>query len=72
MDGYTIAWLLWLAMFGVVEGIAVFNKQAGDTLSEHVWKWFSIRDKGKGWLARRTVLGGFLVWLLLHMMGVGG
>lgn len=70
MSGFTVAWLLWLAMFLVVEGIALFNKEKGDTLSEHIWKWFSVKDKGKGWLARRFVLAAFLVWLLLHMLGV--
>ena len=68
MSGFTIAWLLWLAMFLVVEGIALFRKERGDTLSEHVWKWFRIHDKPRQWTWRRAVLAIFLVWLLVHMV----
>ncbi len=71
MDGYTIAWILWILAFGVIEGKALMNKQAGDTLSEHVWAWFSVADKGKAWRIRRVVLLGFLSWLLVHFMGGG-
>ena len=71
MDGFTIAWLMWLAMFGVIEGVALVRKEPGDTLSEHIWKWFSIKDKAKGWVVRRGVLALFLLWLGLHMLGVG-
>ena len=71
MDGFTIAWLMWLAMFGVIEGVALVRKESGDTLSEHIWKWFSIKDKAKGWVVRRGVLALFLLWLGLHMLGVG-
>lgn len=68
MSGWTVAWLLWFAMFLVVEGFALFNKERGDTLSEHVWKWFQIRSKPNQWTWRRAVLAIFLVWLLVHMV----
>jgi hypothetical protein len=68
MDGFTVAWLLWLAMFAVIEGVAIFNKRSDDTLSEHVWKWFSVRNKSRGWLLRRGVLALFLTWLTVHML----
>ena len=71
MSGYTFAWILWVAMFAVIEGTALFNKNSGDTLSEHVWEWFSVKEKGKGWRARRTVLLGGLAWLLVHFMSGG-
>lgn len=71
MDGFTIAWIMWLAMFGVIEGIALIRKDSGDTLSEHIWKWFSVKDKATGWQARRGVLAVFLVWLTAHMLGAG-
>ncbi len=45
MSGYTIAWLVWLAYFGVVEGMALFNSKGGDTLSEHVWAWFGTQRR---------------------------
>lgn len=68
MNGWTVAWLLWLAAFLVIEGFAIFNKDRGDTLSEHVWKWFKINDKPRQWTWRRGVLAIFLVWLLVHMV----
>ena len=68
-DGFTVAWILWLAMFVVIEGAAIFRKEGGDTLSEHVWKWFSVREKAAGWKARRAVLAGFLAWLSAHLLG---
>lgn len=43
MSHWLIYWLSWGAMFLVAEGIALFNKTSGDTLSETVWNWL----KGK-------------------------
>lgn len=68
---YTVLWLIWLALFGAIEGAAIANKKPGDTLSEHVWRWFSISDKGKGWRARRVTLLAFLVWLIAHFLTGG-
>lgn len=68
MSGFTLAWLLWLAMFATVEGVALVRKERGDTLSEHIWHWFQIRDKPRQWTWRRAVLAVFLVWLLVHMV----
>ena len=68
MNGWTVAWILWLAMFAVIEGAALIRKGRGDTLSEHIWDWFQIRDKPRQWTVRRAVLAGFLVWLLVHMV----
>lgn len=68
MSLFTWAWVFWLAMFAVIEGAAIFNKQPDDTLSEHVWKWFQIREKPRQWTVRRWALAVFLVWLLVHMV----
>lgn len=68
MDGYTIAWLLWLAMFLAIELPALLDKKPGGTLSENVWDWFRIRDKPRAWTWRRIVLALFLAWLLIHMV----
>jgi hypothetical protein len=70
MSWYTWAWLLWLAWFLAVEGVALANKRDGDTLSEHVWKWFHVRDPRPTWLVvvGRIVLGLFLLWLCLHLV----
>lgn len=68
MTWYTWAWIFWLAFFAVIEGIALADKDRGDTLSEHIWKWFRIRDKPRQWTWRRAVLAIFLCWLLVHMV----
>lgn len=66
---YTVAWLLWLAALGVLEGSALFNKITGDTLSEHDWAWFHVFDPDAGpwWVVARVLLGAFLLWLAAHM-----
>ena len=67
MSGWTWAWLVWLAAFLIIEGAALIDKDRGDTLSEHIWKWFNIKTRRWHW--RRWVLAVFLVWLLVHMLG---
>ncbi len=69
LDGtYTMLWGIWIALFLAIEGAAIFNKQPGDTLSEHVWKWIGKKGYAKpsGWKWRRIALGGFLAWLVAH------
>lgn len=68
---WTILWLIWIIFFGVIEGAAVFNKTKGDTLSEHIWKWFSIKSKAKGWRIRRFTLLALLTWLITHFLTGG-
>lgn len=71
MDLYTVLWLAWLALFGAIEGAALKNKRSGDTLSEHVWRWFSIADKGAAWRVRRCALLAILAWLVAHFVTGG-
>lgn len=80
MSVYTIAWLVWLAYFLVVEVMALFNSKPGDTLSEHVWAWFGTQRrkpgeaarKPSGWTQfRRFALLAFLAWLTLHFLSGG-
>lgn len=75
LDGYTIAWLAWLAAFVVIEGKALLNRRPDDTLSEHVWKWFATADMSRpvtGWVRfRRFVLLAFLAWLVAHFLTGG-
>lgn len=47
---YTMAWVLWLALFAVIEGMALVNSRKGDTLSEHVWAWFGIGSRYGGFI----------------------
>lgn len=81
-SGYTWAWAAVGVAALVIEGVALFNSRAGDTLSEHVWAWLGVRtakfttpgEPGAGrvvtpkWTLRvaRFSLVTFLVWLLLH------
>ncbi len=71
MDGWTVAWLLWLAMFAAIEGPAIFNNRTGDTLSEKVWAWFAVKDKPRGWQLRRFILLAFMAWLAVHFLTGG-
>jgi len=76
MSGYTWAWLTWLGAFVAIEGRALLNKSAGDTLSEHVWQWFATAQgstgKPSGWVrARRLGLLAFMAWLSVHFMTGG-
>ena len=65
---YTELWALWLLFFAVIEGAAIANKEKGDTLSEHVWKWIGKRGypKPSGYKWRRGALGVFFAWLIAH------
>jgi hypothetical protein len=67
----TLAWMIWLGMFVAIEGAALKDKKPGDTLTEHVRKWFAIGDKPDGWKARRGALIAFLIWLPLHFFNIG-
>lgn len=68
MDAYTIAWAAWGLIFAVIEGLALANKKEGDTLSEHVWKWFQSKKDNPKALALRTTLFGFMAWLTTHFV----
>ena len=68
LDTYTCLWIIWGLFFLAIEGAAIANKQSGDTLSEHVWKWIGKKgyEKPSGYKWRRAVLGFFLLWLIIH------
>ncbi len=68
---YTTAWLVWIVMFFAIEVPAIFNKQEGDTLSEHIWKWFSVNVKSKGWRIRRIGLMATFCWIVVHLFTGG-
>jgi hypothetical protein len=72
VDYYTVAWLIWIALFCVIEYHAIKDPASGDTLSEHVWYWFETNipksERDWVWLIKRIVLVGFLVWLLGHFL----
>jgi hypothetical protein len=54
--------------FAIQEGWALADKDRGDTLSEHVWAWFHIRDARPTplvWAGRAFLIIG-AVWLGGH------
>lgn len=75
MSNYTIAWIAWGIIFVITEGIALADRDRGDTLSEHVWKWFRVKGAmptKTGW-ALRAILAGFMIWLSGHFVfGIWG
>ena len=71
MTTYTLAWVLWWAAFFIIEGKALADKKPGGTLSEHLWDWFSVNEKGRAWRLRRILMIGILAWLCLHFI-LGG
>lgn len=67
----TWAWLVALGLLLALEVVALVNRQPGDTLSEHVWRWFSVGDRAPFWRLRRVVLLAFMAWLTVHFMTGG-
>ena len=64
---YSIAWLAWLAAFGVVEGIAILKKRWSGTLTEQTRKLFHT-DSRKGRLAFAVTWSMFGLWFLGHVL----
>ena len=75
MSWYTVAWILWILAFVVIEGIALADSRRNDTLSEHVWTWFSLKgEKGslRWWQAiLRFGFMAFMAWLTIHFLTGG-
>lgn len=70
MDFFTVAWLTLAILVLIVELIAALNNRSNDTLTQYVYKIFSIKEKGKLWWLRRSLLLAIMVTLTLHFMGV--
>jgi hypothetical protein len=70
---YWGTWLIGLVLAGflIPEGIAIKDKQGGDTLSENVKRWFHTDTPGGGWTFAGTWLtaAGAWVWFLGHILG---
>lgn len=79
------AWIGWILLFCLLEGFAFYKHGPGYTLSEHVWKWFAIKDANARhnndirnpqpitWVVRgrRFLLLAFLAWLVAHFLTGG-
>ncbi len=77
MTVWTWLWLAWGVLFLVIEGVALANREHGDTLSEHVWRLFGIGRPGNrpavtgSVRLRRFLLLAFMAWLALHFLTGG-
>ena len=70
MDVWTILWLAWGALFGVIETAAIRNDSKGDTLSEHFRRWFrtDTHHGRTGWI---ITSGVFFAWFVVHIAVAG-
>jgi hypothetical protein len=68
---WTWAWIFWLVIFFAIEIPAALNNTSGDTLTENIRSWFSIKHKGRAWRIRRIALLSLLAWLVVHFLAVG-
>lgn len=71
MTVYSVAWLVWVGVFIVLETAALINGTPNDTLSEHVWRWFGLHASGVWAVIRRAILAGALGWLVVHFLSAG-
>ncbi|MEK9736188.1 MAG: hypothetical protein VW362_07035 [Candidatus Nanopelagicales bacterium] len=62
MSLFTVAWVLWISAFIVIEGVALIRKERGDTLSEQVW--FALKKAPVLW----WVGAGFMLWVTGHFL----
>ncbi|OFW65175.1 MAG: hypothetical protein A2135_08650 [Actinobacteria bacterium RBG_16_67_15] len=62
MKTWDYVWLTWLLAFLVAEGIALVDKDPGDTLSEHVWRWFKVRTVKATRIQWQTANNGEEAW----------
>lgn len=63
---WTILWIAWILMFAGIELVAVINDSRGDTLSEHLRKWFCV-DTHVGRTVWLIVSGVFFAWFVVHI-----
>lgn len=69
---FTIAWVLWILSFFVIEGVAIVKdrKDVGgswpDTLSEHLRRWFRT-DTNLGRTVFMVSFGVFAAWFGIHI-----
>jgi hypothetical protein len=72
VGGFTLAWALWGVFFLIVEGLALWNRRIGDTLSEHIWRWLGIGQTVTQWIrVRRFITLAGLLWMILHFFTGG-
>lgn len=66
---YTIGWVTWILAFVALEALALLDRDRGDTLSEHVWAVIFVGGRPRPVIY--YLVGGFLVWLVMHFLARG-
>lgn len=69
-----LIWATWLLLFVIFEGIALMDRDPGDTFTEHFRRWLRLRTPSvqtrrtqvEMWIGRVLVLL-FGAWLTTHM-----
>lgn len=69
VSAFTVLWAAWFAFFLVLEGIALFRPERGDTFSENWWSLFRLQSRVPVWLRLILVVVqvGFGTWLTGHL-----
>lgn len=60
---FTVAWLLWIALFFVIEGWAIWGSAPRATLTNHIRDWL---DHQPTWIIALAWI--FMIWLTLHYL----
>ena len=60
---FTIAWIVWVISFFLIEYGAIWSDVPGSTLSAHIRSWLA----AGGWW-RLALFGVFFAWLIPHLM----
>lgn len=72
MSAYDWLWVAWFIAFFAIELPAFLDGVPGGTLSENIWRIFSVRGKGRFWRFRRAILLLALGMLFYHFAAGGG
>lgn len=60
---YTVAWIIWVAYFFVIETLSFLDKDPGESFSAHV-VWVREAVGSFAWF----MIAGVLCWLLYHFL----
>lgn len=66
MSLWSALWIAWIALFAIIETVAIVNDKDGDTLSEHFRRWFRV-DTHLGRTVWLIVSGVFFAWFTIHI-----
>jgi hypothetical protein len=67
LDVFTVVWVAVFVVGGVTELVALLNRRDGDTLSEHVWRVFRVRDPRPTPVV--LILRGLMILVLIWLTG---